>query len=431
MDPLRDPLHDSVLDEALADTGLPAASSTEEAATGSMDDGAADEGADGASDAGDRSPSVDRGPGPHGPPPAVPVSHPLAWLYAPDLVSAISVRPPALPHGTTRTSHGPRPAETTTAGSSSSARGPPSAPHMPGEPDDPYWQRVMAVNVLNTLQHTGPAFVHAPTLATVRSWSSLRIILEEATEMDEVCCQRVDPQDLNNPLHMEDLPGTGEDADTENGEEEDGPAAEEGEEESNHSPDDDHDEAPDGHGPAGTPTTGAATTPGGTAPDGTAAPTDDSAGPAPGDPLHMIHSITDATASRHAFSTRPGDWVYEAEAVSFNLSAAHRCLEQTRRNVVALREGNRHRSDSDTADRSTGPSSGIATAHYNEPQSPDYFQSAPPHIVDEPSKHKRKQAGVLILVHHRPSLPYDALTGYVSQHRQLPTTWHLLLALRE
>ncbi|CAE7421762.1 SMC1, partial [Symbiodinium sp. KB8] len=350
-----DPLHDSVLDEALADTGLPAASSTEEAATGSMDDGAADEGADGASDAGsalstlttaleaaDRSPSVDRGPGPHGPPPAVPVSHPLAWLYAPDLVSAISVRPPALPHVTTRTSHGQRPAETTTAGSSSSARGPPSAPHMPGEPDDPYWQRVMAVNVMNTLQHTGPAFVHAPTLATVRSWSSLRIILEEATEMDEVCCQRVDPQDLNNPLHMDDLPGTGEDADTENGEEEDGPAAEEGEEESNHSPDDDHDEEPDGHGPAGTPTTGAATTPGGTAPNGTAAPTDDSAGPAPGDPLHMIHSITDATASRHAFSTRPGDWVYEAEAVSFNLSAAHRCLEQTRRNVVALRKGNRH-----------------------------------------------------------------------------------------
>ena len=138
------------------------------------------------------------------------------------------------------------------------------------------------------------------------------------------------------------------DADTENGEEEDGPAAEEGEEESNHPPDDDHDEEPDGHGPAGTPTTGAATTPGGTAPNGTAAPTDDSAGPAPGDPLHMIHSITDATASGHAFSTRPGDWVYEAEAVSFNLSAAHRCLEQTRRNVVALREGNRHRRGSGT-----------------------------------------------------------------------------------
>ena len=60
-------------------------------------------------------------------------------------------------------------------------------PQMPGEPDDPRWQRSMAVNVLNTLQLTGPAFVHAPTLATVHSWAALRIVLEEATEMDEVC----------------------------------------------------------------------------------------------------------------------------------------------------------------------------------------------------------------------------------------------------
>ena len=117
--------------------------------------------------------------------------------------------------------------------------------------------------------------------------------------MDEVCCQRVDPQDLTNPLHMGDFPGTGEDAGTENGEDEDGPAAEEGEEESDHSPDDDQDEAPDEHGPARTSAAGATTTPEGMASDGIAAPTDALVGPAPGDPLHMIHSITDATASEN------------------------------------------------------------------------------------------------------------------------------------
>ena len=214
MDPLRDPLHDSVLEEALADTGPATISTTEEAATGETGGGAATvAGEDEASDAGsalptltaalaeaDRSPSPDRrGPGPHGPPPAVPVSHPLARQFIPGLMSA---GPPALPTGFLGYVHRHRQVASTPAGSSSSARGPPATPSMPGEPDDPHWQRVLAVNVLNTLQHTGPAFVHAPTLATVKSWSSLRIILEEATEMDEICCQRVDPQDLNNPLHM-------------------------------------------------------------------------------------------------------------------------------------------------------------------------------------------------------------------------------------
>ena len=193
MDPLRDPLHDSVLDEALADTGLTTASTTEMAATSAIDGRTAEAEEDRASEAGsalstltaameaaDRSPSTDRGPG---------VRHPLARLYIPGLLSELSERPPTLLHGPLGTARGPRPPTTTPAGSSSSARGPPTAPHMPGEPDDAYWQRAMAVNVLNTLQHTGPAFVHAPTLAMVRSWNSLRIILEEATEMDEVCCQ--------------------------------------------------------------------------------------------------------------------------------------------------------------------------------------------------------------------------------------------------
>ena len=60
----------------------------------------------------------------------------------------------------------------------------------------------------------------------------------------------------------------------------------------------------------------------------------------------MIHPVTAATASENPLSTRPGDWVYEADDVSFNLSAAHRCLEETRRTVAALRDGNRHRSGS-------------------------------------------------------------------------------------
>ena len=159
----------------------------------------------------------------------------------------------------------------------------------------------MAVNVLNTLQHTGPAFVHAPTLATVRSWSSLRIILEEATEMDEICCQRVDPQDLANPLHMGNFSGTGEDASTAHGEDAEGRAAEEGEEESDHSPDDNQDETPDEHDPAGTSAAGATTTTAGMESDDIAAPTTALDEPAPGDPLHVVHSITDATAPRPPF----------------------------------------------------------------------------------------------------------------------------------
>ena len=101
--------------------------------------------------------------------------------------------------------------------------------------------------------------------------------------------------------------------------------------------------------------------------DDIAAPTTALDEPAPGDPLHVVHSITDATASETPFSTRPGDWVYEADDVSFNLSAAHRCLEATRRTVAALREGNRHRRGSGTEasrsrsrQRSPGPDSDTA-----------------------------------------------------------------------
>ena len=175
-----DPLHDDVLEEALADN---------EAADAAATAHASDEEGEAASSvystltaaisAAHRSPSpVRRGPGPYGPPPAVPINHPLAHAYIPGLSR---VRPDALP-----AANDARPGPVTMS-SSSSAGGPPTVPQMPGEPDDPRWQRSMAVNVLNTLQLTGPAFVHAPTLATVHSWAALRIVLEEATEMDEVC----------------------------------------------------------------------------------------------------------------------------------------------------------------------------------------------------------------------------------------------------
>ncbi|CAE7191108.1 unnamed protein product [Symbiodinium necroappetens] len=340
-----DPLHDDVLEEALADTG--AAATDTAAVHAAPDDTAAADGLDNedgaalvaaavakpeardtdedahseasvystwtaAMNAADRSPSpaIRAEAGPFGPPPAVPISHPLARDYIPGLSL---VRPHALPAGFVGFVNRHRPAP---LGSSSSARGPPTVPQMPGEPDDPHWQRAMAVNVLNTLQHTGPAFVHAPTLATVRSWSSLRIILEEATEMDEVCCQRVDPQDLGNPLHMGGHPGAGADADAgqEDDEEELPDADEEGEEEEDRSPDEDQDNAPDEHGPDGPDGPARPSTEGTTATPGSAASgsLEDS-----GDPLHRIHSVTATTAAENPFSTRPGDWVYEADDVHY------------------------------------------------------------------------------------------------------------------
>ena len=74
-----------------------------------------------------------------------------------------------------------------------------------------------------------------------------------------------------------------------------------------------------------------------------------------GDPLHMTHQVTADTALANP---RPGDWVYEAEGVSFNLTAAQRCLDETRRTVAALREGNRHRRSDAPGPGSEEPASG-------------------------------------------------------------------------
>ena len=371
MDLLRDPLHDSVLDEALADDGLPPATTTAMATTSALDEGTAEAEVDRASEAGsalftltaameeaDRSPSTDRGPGPHGPPPAVPVRHPLARLYIPGLTSEMSVRPPIQLQGPQGTARGPRPATTTTASSSSCARGPPTTPNMPGEPDDPYWQRVVGVNVLNTLQHTGPAFVHAPTLAAVRSWGALRIILEEATEMDEICCQRIDPQDLNSSLHLPGPHGTGTDLDHEQEEaEEEQPEGEEEEAADNESSPDDHDsDAPDApddpDGSTGPSVVGLTATlvdsgSGGSGGGSGAAGLDLD----PTDPLNHAGSGTTLTAALPS-SVMPGDMIYEVDDVSFNLSAASRCLLSTRQEVARMRAGNRHRRPNGAAESS-------------------------------------------------------------------------------
>ena len=77
----------------------------------------------------------------------------------------------------------------------------------------------------------------------------------------------------------------------------------------------------------------------------------------------MTHPVTANTALANP---RPGDWVYEAEGVSFNLTAAQRCLAETRHAVAALREGNRHR-------RSVAPSPGSD----NEPASGSSRPSSP------------------------------------------------------
>ncbi|CAE7308330.1 unnamed protein product [Symbiodinium microadriaticum] len=239
MDPLRDPLHDLVLEEALADTGPAPASTVAAGVAEATTDGAAEAaGADDASEASgegsvhstltaaleaaDRSPSPSRrGPGPYGP---VPMSHPLARQYIPTLIPA---GPPALP----------------------------------------------------------------------------------------VCCQRVDPQDLDNPLHMTAHPGA---------DEEDSNAAEEGEEEEDCSPDEDPDEDPDD----------SLDGPGLTGP-GTVRPSAEATTPAPGSAASGSLEIP-LEALTGLRSIRP---IGAAEETENPFS--------TRRTVAALREGNQ-RSETQT-----------------------------------------------------------------------------------
>ncbi|OLP76796.1 hypothetical protein AK812_SmicGene43221 [Symbiodinium microadriaticum] len=353
MDPLRDPLHDSVLDEALTEADAGTAETTAAVAM-AMPTGTSAGEADAASDASrdgsilstltaalaaaDRSPTPERrGLGPFGPPPAVSDHHPLARQYIPGLPPT---RPLTMPTGFLGFVHRHRQTAAGASGSSSSARGPPTTPQMPGEPDDPHWQRVMGVNVLNTLQHTGPAFVHAPTLATVKSWSALRIILEEATEMDDICCQRIDPQDLNNPLHLPGPHGTGTGTDNEQEDaEEEQPEGEEEEAAEDESSLDDHhgNDAPDAPddpaGSTGPSTTGLLTSlaDSGSGNSGTAGlDTLD-----PTDPLNHAGSGTTMAASLPS-TVMPDDVIYEVDGVSFNLTAASHGLERHREDQEML-----------------------------------------------------------------------------------------------
>ena len=50
------------------------------------------------------------------------------------------------------------------------------------------------------------AYVSAPALHTIRTWSGIRITLAPATPYDTLRLHRIDPQDLDNPLHTGDLP---------------------------------------------------------------------------------------------------------------------------------------------------------------------------------------------------------------------------------
>ena len=334
----RDPLHDDRLAEAEADRH--------------SDDGSVLSTLTAAMEAADRSPSPGRlATGPHGPPPPVPVTHPPAPLYVPGLTRTS----PGVPDSTrTRPLPGTMPGEDTASG--------------------PRWWRSLAQTVMQHLQLTGPIYLHAPrTLREVHMWRSVRLVLEEADSDSEG--ERIDFQDADNALF--DLPTneapphtTLAEAAAEARENEESEAPEH---DSPFSPPDTGDHgAPSGAGWVGLPqassnsrprpssSSRSRSPPAGPGLGGAGAPSANLHDPIgaleeldSGDPLHMIHPVTATMAAESPFSTRPGDLVYEADDVSFNLSAASRCLEETRRTVEMLRQGNRHRRSD-----ASGPASG-------------------------------------------------------------------------
>ena len=232
MDPLRDPLHDSALDEALADPGpadtTAAAAMAETTGASDGEDAAA---SDGDSHAGsvfstltaalEADEAAEPVPiDPHAPPAGPPAPMPL-WIYHDDPArppTPFSTLPP-MPSGSS-----PRPARTI---------GP-----MPGEHsvDGPAWHRSLVQNVLQHLGCSAPAFLTAPaTLAEVHSWNALRISISEAGPADYLQGLPVEIQDADSALfraagHTEDEPhpaaGLGSMAGMETGEEEDSAAAE-------------------------------------------------------------------------------------------------------------------------------------------------------------------------------------------------------------
>ena len=74
------------------------------------------------------------------------------------------------------------------------------------EATDPLWQRHLGAMVLHHLSLAASAYVSAPALDTIRTWSGIRITLAPATPYDTLRLHRIDPQDLDNALHTGDLP---------------------------------------------------------------------------------------------------------------------------------------------------------------------------------------------------------------------------------
>ncbi|CAE7783692.1 unnamed protein product [Symbiodinium sp. CCMP2592] len=162
----RDPLHDSVLEEATEEGN----ESSGSAPTSPMT-------------AAERAPLPDHVPlhaPPYGPPPPQPVNAPSTMAH----VRARRTEPSA---GSTSTSAG-------VDSMGIAATWPTRAPH--GEAGD-----ALAANILHHLQLTGPAYVRAPEYAEVATWRSLLISLREATPAEEYMLARTDPQDLNNALY--------------------------------------------------------------------------------------------------------------------------------------------------------------------------------------------------------------------------------------
>ena len=72
------------------------------------------------------------------------------------------------------------------------------------EVTDPLQQRHLGAMVLHQLSLAASAYVSAPALDAIRTWSGIRITLRQLPSTR--CAFSIDPQDLDNPLHTGDLP---------------------------------------------------------------------------------------------------------------------------------------------------------------------------------------------------------------------------------
>ncbi|OLQ01285.1 hypothetical protein AK812_SmicGene15967 [Symbiodinium microadriaticum] len=175
MDPLRDPLHDSVIDEALADPGT---AGTEEAPAMMVTTGASAEETAASSDGESPEGSV--------------YSSLTAALAADAAAEPVPYDPAAPPAGPPAPTPLHCPARTI---------GP-----MPGEHsvDGPAWHRSLVQNVLQHLGCSAPAFLSAPsTLAEVHSWNALHISISEAGPADYLRGLPIEIQDADSTLFLD------------------------------------------------------------------------------------------------------------------------------------------------------------------------------------------------------------------------------------